>query len=116
NHVEMHRLAAQGLPLSPGWARQVGFGCALGFLLVAIAVFPLVVWGNTSFRLTLNMHSMTRTVVVLGVLVTGALAEELMFRGYPFQRLLEAVGPAGAILVFSVLFGVVHLSNPGASV
>lgn len=39
-----------------------------------------------------------------------------MFRGYPFQRLTEGIGPAGAIAVFSVLFGVVHLSNPGATV
>ncbi len=116
DHVEVHRLAAQGLPLSPGWGRQVFLGCVLGFLLVTIAVVPVVVWGNVSFRFGLNMQSAGRTVVVLGVLGTGALAEELMFRGYPFQRLLEAVGPAGAIVVFSVLFGVVHLSNPGASV
>ncbi len=116
DHVEVHRLAAQGLPLSPGWVQQLALGCALGLLLVTIAVVPVVVWGNVSFRLTLNLHSVARTAVVLGVLGTGALAEELMFRGYPFQRLLEAVGAAGAILVFSVLFGVVHLSNPGASV
>jgi membrane protease YdiL (CAAX protease family) len=38
-----------------------------------------------------------------------------MFRGYPFQRLEEATGAAGAIVVFSVLFALVHLSNPGAS-
>ena len=54
--------------------------------------------------------------MVLAFLISGALAEELMFRGYPFQRLVEAIGAAGAIVVFSVLFGVVHLSNPGASV
>ena len=53
---------------------------------------------------------------MLGVLISGALAEELMFRGYPFQRLVEGIGAPGAIVVFSVLFGVVHLSNPGASV
>jgi hypothetical protein len=53
--------------------------------------------------------------MVLGVLISGALAEELMFRGYPFQRLVEGIGAAGSIVVFSVLFGVVHLSNPGAT-
>ena len=49
------------------------------------------------------------------MLVAGSLAEELMFRGYPFQRLVEAIGAGGAIVVFSVLFGVVHLMNPGAN-
>jgi hypothetical protein len=56
-----------------------------------------------------------RAAAVLGVIIFGALAEELMFRGYPFQRLIEGIGPTGAIVVFSMLFGVVHLSNPGAT-
>jgi len=38
-----------------------------------------------------------------------------MFRGYPFQRLEEAIGAAGSISIFSLLFGAVHLTNPGAS-
>jgi uncharacterized protein len=116
NHVEVHRIAAQGLPLSPGWAQQFGLGCGLGILLVFVAVVPLAIWGSLSFGTTVNLHSMTRVAVVLGVLTMGALAEELMFRGYPFQRLVEGIGPTGAIVVFSVLFGVVHLSNPGAGV
>ena len=32
-----------------------------------------------------------------------------------FSGLVEAIGPGGAIVVFSVLFGLVHLTNPGAS-
>jgi len=38
-----------------------------------------------------------------------------MFRGYPFQRLVEAIGSGGAILIFSMLFGFVHWMNPGAN-
>lgn len=67
----------------------------------------------------MTIHRTSRTpfriVAVLLVLVTGALAEELMFRGYPFQRLQEGIGSLGAIAVFSILFGAVHLVNPGAS-
>jgi|SRR5208283_188574 len=116
NFVETHRLAAQGLPLSPGWARQFGAGCAMGALLVIIGVITIAVWGNLSFRSTINPHSIARGFLVVFVLLTGALAEELMFRGYPFQRLVEAIGASGAIVAFSVLFGVIHLWNPGASV
>jgi len=116
NHVEEHRIAAQGLPLSPGGARQFALGCAIGFVLVMLAAVPIAVWGNVSFRTTFSSFNMVRASVVLGVLIAGALAEELMFRGYPFQRLVEGIGATGAIAVFSVLFGVVHLSNPGASV
>lgn len=116
NHVEAHRVAAQGLPLSPDWAKQFGIGCMIGLVLVGVAVLPMAFWGSLSFRFTISGHTIARIAVVLFVLLSGALAEELMFRGYPFQRLVEATGAPGAIGVFSVLFGVVHLLNPGASV
>jgi len=115
NHVEVHRVAAQGLPLSSGWAKQFGTGCIIGLLMVIVAVVPIAIWGSLSFRTTFSAYNIVRIVVVLLVLLSGALAEELMFRGYPFQRLLDATGVPGAIVVFSVLFGIVHLLNPGAS-
>jgi len=115
NHLEEHRVAAQGLPTSLGWGHQFYSGGAVGLLLVILAVIPLAVWGHLSFRTALNWQSLARVLLVLGVLLSGALAEELMFRGYPFQRLVDGIGATGAIVVFSVLFGVVHLSNPAAS-
>jgi hypothetical protein len=37
--------------------------------------------------------------------------EELVFRGYPFQRLVESLGPPGAVAVSSACFGLAHLGN-----
>jgi uncharacterized protein len=116
NHVESHRIAAQGLPLLPGCGRQFAIGCGLGCALVLLAVLPVAVWGHLSFHSILNAYGLRRVLIVCMILITGSLAEELMFRGYPFQRLVEAIGPAGAIMVFAVMFGLVHLSNPGANV
>ena len=116
NHVEAHRIAAQGLPFALGWAKQFGVGCMLGLLLVGVAIMPIAIWGGLTFRAVISVRIVIRIAVVLFVLLSGALAEELMFRGYPFQRLVEATGAAGAIVVFSLLFGVVHLLNPGASI
>lgn len=115
NHVEDHQIAAQGLSLAPGWLRQLAAGCGLGFVLVVIAVVAVSLFGSLTFHLTLTAHNLLRIPIVLLVLIAGSLAEELMFRGYPFQRLVEAIGAGGAILVFSVLFGLVHLMNPGAN-
>jgi CAAX protease family protein len=115
NHVEEHLIAAQGLPLVPGWLVQFAAGCGLAFVLGALAVVPLALFGRLSFHLASGAHSLFRIPVVLFVLAAGSLAEELMFRGYPFQRLVEAIGAGGAILVFSVLFALVHLLNPGAN-
>jgi membrane protease YdiL (CAAX protease family) len=115
-HIEDQRIAAQGLPLSPGSLRQFGVGCAIGVFLVMLAVVPIAIGSSWSIRTTVNSVSLARAAIVFLIVISGALAEELMFRGYPFQRLVEAVGASGAIVVFSTLFGVVHLSNPGASV
>ena len=115
NHIESHRIAAQGLPLTPGWAKQFAIGCAIGASLVIISVIPIAILGRLSFRTTVSLHSLVRATLVVFVVLAGALAEELMFRGYPFQRLVEATGAARAIVVFSILFGAVHLMNPGSS-
>ena len=42
----------------------------------------------------------------------AAANEEAVFRGYPFQRLVESITPVGAIAVTSALFGLAHLANP----
>jgi hypothetical protein len=42
----------------------------------------------------------------------AAINEEAIFRGYPFQRLVESITPVGAIVVTSALFGLLHLGNP----
>lgn len=115
NHVETHQLAAQGLPRSPGWQRQLFAGLGLGFVLVVLAVLAVALFGHLQFHANWTARSFPRIIAVVWVLVLGSLAEELMFRGYPFQRLAEAIGSAAAILVFSVLFGLVHLLNPGAT-
>jgi uncharacterized protein len=115
DHVESGLLAAQGLPFATGALRQFLAGAGLGCVLVVIAVTAVAVAGKLIFRTTLTSHSLLRVSFVLLVLLTGSLAEELMFRGYPFQRLVEAIGAGGAVLAFSALFGLVHLLNPGAS-
>jgi CAAX protease family protein len=115
NHVEEHPIAAQGLPFAPGSLRQFAAGCGLAFVLVVIAVVAVALFGSFTFHPTLNPHSLLRLPIVLLVLITGSLAEELMFRGYPFQRLVEAVGARWAIVVFSLLFSLLHWMNPGAN-
>jgi membrane protease YdiL (CAAX protease family) len=115
DQVEEHRAATMGFPIVKGWLRQFAAGCLLGFVLPIIALTSVAIWGTTTIDVRLNSHTLALVPVILVVLISGALAEELMFRGYPFQRLEEAIGPFGAIAVFSVLFGAVHLTNPGAS-
>jgi len=49
-------------------------------------------------------------------LAPAALFEELLMRGYAFAVLRESAGTAWAVALTSVIFGVLHLWNPGADV
>jgi len=115
DQVEERRIALLGFPLARGWIRQFALGALLGFSLTLLGVLLSAVRADVTISVNVSSRAFARAAVALIVLVFGALAEELMFRGYPFQRLEDAIGPAGAIGVFSLLFGAVHLTNPGAS-
>jgi membrane protease YdiL (CAAX protease family) len=49
----------------------------------------------------------------LGMFGIAAAAEEALFRGYPFQVLVRALGPASATILASAVFAVAHHDNPG---
>jgi uncharacterized protein len=48
----------------------------------------------------------------LGVLGVAAAAEEAIFRGYPFQVLVQWLGAAAATVLTSAAFAAAHLGNP----
>lgn len=106
---------AMGLDLRPGWKREFGLGAALGWGLLLICILPLVLSGG----LIVTFWTVPRQFGILLLdglmLAVAALAEEVAFRGYPFQRLIDAMGPTLATLVASLLFASLHLFNPHAS-
>ncbi len=114
DHIEDHRIAAQGLPHVKGWWKHFALGAAVGFLLTVLAVAPIHFWGHTRIAYDQGLKIVPKVAAVIVILLFGALAEELMFRGYPFQHLEKGIGAVGAIAVFSVLYGLLHLLNPGA--
>ena len=71
-------------------------GLALGILLIGICVAVAAAAAATGAG-HLNARALRLSVEVLLLLLSGALLEEAMFRGYPFQRLVEAVGPVWAV-------------------
>jgi len=49
-----------------------------------------------------------------GILVAAS-SEELLFRGYPFQRLIEGTNDYVALVISSIVFGGLHRLNPHAT-
>jgi len=101
-----------GLTFHSGWLRDLVFGFAIGFasLVVAVAI------ASKGFRFSLSntgWSSIVRSMIGSGVLLfAAAVAEEAMFRGYGLQTLSRAKLAWLGVLLTSVPFGLVHLTNP----
>ncbi|HEV8383728.1 MAG TPA: type II CAAX endopeptidase family protein [Candidatus Acidoferrales bacterium] len=104
-----------GLWFYAGWGREAAMGICCGGALIAATVGGIVVSGGAYYPgLAENSVFWLLQAVPAGVFVLlAAAAEEIAFRGYAFQRLVDSIGALGAVLVLSALFGVVHLRNPG---
>lgn len=91
--------------------RDLGVGIAFGFLLMAAPAAMLWCGGFVHFSLTPLQAERILAAVLLMAAV--AIAEELLFRGVIFQRLVAAVGEWPAQIVIGLLFVLTHLGNPG---
>lgn len=103
-----------GIPWKRPAILQFIAGFAISGVLITIAVASIALLGSLSLGFNFSARAVAHEVLVVVLLIGGAVLEELSFRGYPFQRLVEAIRPVGAIVVLSVLFGAVHLQNPNA--
>jgi uncharacterized protein len=115
DRVDGNPLPAMGLG-SQHLAHDAVLGFVAGAAMVGLSVLPIAIGYHLGFHVVLSWHSLKLACSVLFILATGAMAEEAAFRGYPFQRLVDATGGVAAIVLSSVLFGVVHLRNPHSSI
>ncbi len=116
DQVHERLFSAMGLGKFPGWVRQALWGVAIGTALTVVAVLWIVISGSLrAVSFSISSHTLGLALVELFILSTAAMGEEMMFRGYPFHRLVETTGPAIAVVVMSLLFGFAHGGNPHAS-
>ena len=115
--VDHQPLSFVGLGREPGWLSQLGGGFLLGLAMIGAVV--LLEWATGHLRVVPTGVSAAtgaaRLLLFSVVFLIGALHEELLARGYPFQRLLEVLGTPAAILVQGAIFAALHYHNPQAS-
>lgn len=107
-------LKSMGLVRRATALQEFGLGTALGWGGMVACVLPMALLGGITLTFWTGPRQFGQLFFDLAVLLTGALVEEVAFRGYAFQRLIEALGPSMATLVMSALFGLMHLRNPDA--
>ena len=89
----------------------IGAG-ACGSLVCAAVLFGLAEWTPLDTS-EIRFDWRDARLAGLSLLCIGSAAEELLLRGLALQLLACAVRPAGAIVLTSVAFAVLHGANPG---
>ncbi len=108
--VGMSRAALRVRALTVGWmvgASTNAFACASLLAVGLLQFVPAAAgedgsWAGAALRVTL-------------VLVPAALGEEIICRGYLLTVIRDSAGTRGAVVITSLLFGLLHLPNPGAT-
>ncbi len=112
---QKHPVREQGLPRRPGWPREAGLGTAIGWAAAVLCVLPMTVAGGIAVVLVLQPSAWGWLLADAAFFAVAAMAEEVAFRGYGFQRFADSVGPIGASLGFAVFFAIVQALQPGAN-
>jgi CAAX protease family protein len=114
--IDHRPFRAFGIGFLPRWRRDFVFGLAVAAGMLAVLIAGCYAFGYVSMHWTGRQVSPSLLLVTLIVLLLAALNEELIFRGFPLQLLIDGMGERPAIVGMSTLFGAVHLSNPNASI
>jgi len=105
----------QGLPLRAGWSHEAGMGIAVGWGIALACVIPLAIASGIAIVLSMQRSSWAWLLVDTLFFAVMAMAEEVAFRGYGFQRLRGVVGSAGATLGFAVFYAIIQALQPGST-
>jgi membrane protease YdiL (CAAX protease family) len=92
------------------WPKYFLYGCALGTILMLIPALILGVSGQVSWHGELNYSSL---LPGLSIFAAVAITEELVFRGFFFQRLIAGLGQWPAQILMAAYFTLNHWDNPG---
>lgn len=92
------------------WARRLALGLALGALLVTLAVVV-----PAARALCAGGGGLASGLVQLVAIGPTSVGEELLLRGVPLRALSRGLHPAAAVAGTGLVFGLLHLTNPNAS-
>jgi len=107
---------ALGIWFYPGWGRELTAGVAIGAGLLIAVVAALATTRAVIYRgPTGDAHALPGLLLLGGWMLLAAAFEEILFRGYLFQRLVDGAGPVVAVAIFSMLFAAAHLANPSTT-
>jgi membrane protease YdiL (CAAX protease family) len=113
--VEQRPLSSYGLPARGSFGKLFWQGCAFGLIEISGLIGIIAAFGGYSFgSLAEHGGSLARWALFFSAFfMVVAFFEEFLFRGYTLHTLAEGIGFWPAAILMSVIFGAIHLSNPG---
>lgn len=95
-----------------GAARRIVRGALIGVGMVVAVIINIALLGDYHVD---GFGSITGAIGLFGFMAAAAVTEELLFRGVLFRVIEERTGTWIALLLTGVVFGLVHLFNPDAT-
>lgn len=91
---------------------HIKMGLILPLFTMFTISFFLVISGNGYYSSDFSIKSALHFLFSIPYFVFVGFNEELLFRGYIFQRLIEGFGKIFSVVLLSALFGLAHYFNP----
>ena len=105
---------ARDIPM-PRMAGDTLKGFCVGFLLFVLVVGTMMIFKLFTLDTPITPDSASQIVLAFFMFLTVAVAEEIIFRGILFRWIDEKWGFVVALIVSALLFGLLHITNPGAT-
>jgi len=105
-------LSDVGLGFNLRFFSQLFTGTLVGIIMMLATVAAIWLIGGVSFELD---PQVSWQLISYGfyLFLLGSLLEEILHRGFIFQRLIDGIGVWGAQLLIASLFAIGHWGNPG---
>ena len=113
--VDRRPLKTYGIGFLPGWRRQFISGLLLAAAMLGVLMLGCMLLGHLSIEWTGSQVPGISILETFLILLLAALNEELVFRSFPLQVLIDGVGKWPAMVIMSALFGALHIKNPNSS-
>ena len=105
-------LSAVGLRFGARWWRHALGGIVFGCMAMLAIAAAIAAAGGVRFQLA-PANGLAALAIGAWSFACVALFEELLFRGFVFQRLVDGAGATIAQVSMAILFAVAHWDNPG---
>jgi len=111
---DRRRFRTLGLWLYPASGREFLIGVGTGTILIGAVVLMMLVGGAVAYH-GANPSDWGGVALYAVILFIASAGEEIVFRGYGMQRLIDSLGEPAGVLIFSALFALVHFDNDYAT-